>query len=364
MFYKQIMNTGTIDAVIQTLMNDGLKIQSGEKLGKSIIFAYNHDHAKAIVDRFNFLYPELGGQGFCKLVDYSVNYVSTLIGDFKNPAKEPTIAVSVDMLDTGVDVPEILNLVFFKKVFSLIKFWQMIGRGTRVCKDLYPFSPCKDFFETEDYTDDTRQVYKDKQGFYIFDCCENFPYFKENPKGRDGKSSLNLTQRIYELKLDLIYELQRLSHQENPEHKTYYDKWKDEAIKIVQHLNRNFVNVQYNLKYVDKYTDEKAWDYIGVLDLKELKKQIVPLVDATSDGEKAKSFDLWVFKMELEELVGENDYSRAIQVVTTICSALLEMTTIPEIAAKKDYLKTVVTNEFWQDITIRRWKNCVIKCVI
>lgn len=357
MFYKQIMNTGTIDAVIQTLMNDGLKIQSGEKLGKSIIFAYNHDHAKAIVDRFNILYPELGGQGFCKLVDYSVNYVSTLIGDFKNPAKEPTIAVSVDMLDTGVDVPEILNLVFFKKVFSLIKFWQMIGRGTRVCKDLYPFSPCKDFFETEDYTDDTRQVYKDKQGFYIFDCCENFPYFKENPKGRDGKASLNLTQRIYELKLDLIYELQRLSHQENPEHKAYYDKWKGDAIKIVQHLNRNFVNVQYNLKYVDKYADEKAWDYIGVLDLKELKKQIVPLVDATSDGEKAKSFDLWVFKMELEELVGENDYSRAIQVVTTICSVLLEMTTIPEIAAKKDYLKTVITNEFWQDITITKMEE-------
>ena len=354
MFYKQIMNTGTIDAVIQTLMNDGLKIQSGEKLGKSIIFAYNHDHAQAIVERFNILYPELAGKGFCKLVDYSVNYVSTLIADFKNPVKEPTIAVSVDMLDTGVDVPEILNLVFFKKVFSLIKFWQMIGRGTRVCKDLYPFSPCKEFFETEDFTDDTKQIYKDKQGFYIFDCCENFPYFKENPKGRDGKSSLNLTQRIFELKLDLIFELQRLNHQEDPEHKAYYDKWKNEVIKIVQHLNRHFVNVQYNLKYVDKYTNEKAWDYIGILDLKELKKQIVPLVNATSDGEKAKSFDLWMFKMELEELIGENDYSRAIQVVTTICSTLLDMTTIPEIGKKKEYLKTVVTNEFWQNVTITK----------
>lgn len=352
MFYKQIMNTGTIDAIIQTLMNEGLKIQSGEKLGKTIIFAYNHKHAEAIVNRFNALYPELGGQGFCKLVDYSVNYVSTLIADFKNPAKEPTIAVSVDMLDTGVDVPEILNLVFFKKVFSLIKFWQMIGRGTRVCKDLYPFSPCEDFFKLPDYTDDTKKTYKDKQGFYIFDCCENFPFFKENPKGRDGKTSLNLTQRIYELKLELVYELQRLSHQENPEHKVYYDKWKDEVFSTVKLLNRSFVNVSYNLKYVDKYSDEKAWQYIGILDLKELKKQIVPLVDSTVENELSKSFDLWVFKMELEELIGENDYSRAIQVVTDICTTLLDMTMIPEVAAKKDYLKKVITDEFWQNISI------------
>lgn len=230
----------------------------------------------------------------------------------------------------------------------------MIGRGTRVCKDLYPFSPCEDFFKVENYTDDTKQVYKDKQGFYIFDCCENFPFFKENPKGRDGKSSLNLSQRIYELKLELVYELQRLSHQENPEHKAFYDKWKDEVFSTVKNFDRNFVNVKYNLKYVDKYSDVKAWEYIGILDLKELKKQIVPLVDASVGGERAKSFDLWVFKMELEELIGENDYSRAIQVVTDICSLLLDMTVIPEIAAKKDYLKTVVTNEFWQDITITK----------
>ena len=354
LFFKQIMNTGTIDAVIQTLMNEGLKVNSGEKLGKSIIFAYKHEHAVAIVDRFNLLYPELAGQGFCKLIDCSINYASSLIEDFKNPAKEPTIAVSVDMLDTGVDVPEILNLVFFKKVFSIIKFWQMIGRGTRVCKELYPFSPSKEFFEIEDYTDDTKQVHKDKQGFYIFDCCENFPYFKENPKGRDGKFSFTLTQRIFEIKLEMIYELQRLCHQEDPEHKSYYDKWKGEVIAAIQHFNRHFVNVQYNLRYVEKYSDVKTWDYIGILDLKELKKQIVPLVDSTIDGEKAKSFDLWVFKMELEELIGENDYSKAIQVVTDICYTLLDMTTIPEIAQKKDYLKSVVQDEFWEDITITK----------
>lgn len=354
LFYKQIMNTGTIDAIIQTLMNDGLKVQSGEKLGKSIIFAYNHDHAQAIVDRFNLLYPDLAGQGFCKLIDYSVNYVSSLIADFKNPHQEPTIAVSVAMLDTGVDVPEILNLVFFKKVFSIIKFWQMIGRGTRVCKELYPFSPCEEFFENSDYTDDTKQVYRDKQGFYIFDCCENFPYFKENPKGKDGKTSLTLSQKIYSLKLDLVNELQRFEHQENEEHKEFYEKWKAEVYHTIKNFNRHHVNVNYNLKYVDKYSDIKAWDYIGILDLKELKKQIVPLIESEQGEERSKVFDLWVFNMELEELIGENDYSRAIQVVTTICCNLLDMTTIPDIAKKKEYLKTVVQNEFWQNINITK----------
>ncbi len=356
LFYKHIMNYGTIDSVIQTLMNNGLKTESGEKLGKSIIFAYNHDHAKAIVDRFHFLYPEKG-ESYCALIDYSVNYASSLIDDFKNPIKEPTIAVSVDMLDTGVDVPEILNLVFFKKVFSLIKFWQMIGRGTRVCKELNVFSPNKRFFEDENYTDGTMQVYDEKQGFYIFDCCENFPFFKEKPKGKEGKSSLNLTQRIFELKLDLIYELQKIEHQDNPEHKSFYDKWKQEAYSRITHLNRHLVNVQYSLQYVDKYSDNAAWDYIGILDLKELKKQIVPLIDATTDVETAKSFDLWVFNMELAELVGEYEYSRAIQVVTTLCSLLLEMASHPEIAKKKEFLKTVVQNEFWQDITITKLED-------
>lgn len=351
MFYKHIMNIGTIDTVIQTLMNEGLHINGGEKLGKSIIFAYNHNHAKAIVDRFNALYPEKGSE-YCKLVDYSVNYVSTIIADFKEPTKQPTIAVSVDMLDTGVDVPEVLNLVFFKKVFSLIKFWQMIGRGTRICKELYPFSPSREFFENPDFTDDTKKDYSDKQGFYIFDCCENFAYFKEHPKGKDGNNSLSLTQKIFSLKLDLVYELQRLTHQENPEHKAFYDKWKAEVLSRIKNLNRNLINVKHNLQYVDRYSVDATWDYIGVLDLKELKKQIVPLIESKDDIETAKSFDLWLFNMELAELEREKDYSGAIQVVTSICSTLLDMTTIPEIAQKKEFLKSIIQNEFWENVSV------------
>lgn len=165
---------------------------------------------------------------------------------------------------------------------------------------------------------------------------------------------MSLSQKIFSLKLDLVYELQRLVHQENPEHKSFYDKWKTEIVSRIKNFNRDLINVRHSLQYVDKYSLDSTWDYIGILDLKELKKQIVSLAEANTDFEQAKTFDLWMFNMELAELVGEQDYSKAVQVVTTICAELLDMTTIPEIAQKKDYLKSVIQNEFWESISITK----------
>ena len=245
--------------VLQTLMTEGLRTDSGEKLGKSIVFATDHYHAEVIVKRFKTLYPEKVDD-YCQLVDYSVSKAGTIIDDFKVPAKDPVIAVSVDMLDTGIDVPEVLNLVFFKRVFSVIKFWQMIGRGTRVCKDFNVFSPSKDFFGNgkESVTNAECQPYPEKQGFYIFDFCDNFDFFDIHPKGKITGVGENLSQKIFELKLDMVYELQKREHQENEEHVKYYQKWKDELITMVQNLNRSLINVRYNLKEVDKYSDAKT----------------------------------------------------------------------------------------------------------
>lgn len=157
--FNYLINDDTIDNVLSELMTNGLKVHSGEDVGKTIIFAYNHKHAERIVERFNQLYPERGAD-YCQLIDNQVKNHSAIIADFKMEAKMPQIAVSVDMLDTGIDVPEILNLVFFKIIKSKIKFEQMIGRGTRLCKDL--FGPGED-----------------KQEFYIFDWCGNFDFFSK-----------------------------------------------------------------------------------------------------------------------------------------------------------------------------------------
>lgn len=355
-FRKRIMNIDTIDNVLQTLMNEGMRVNGGEKLGKTIIFAANHFHAEKIVDRFNTLYPELGGKGFCKLIDNYVNYAQTLIDDFSKKDVEPTIAVSVDMLDTGIDVPEVVNLVFFKRVFSKIKFWQMIGRGTRTCKELNVYSPSKEYFEKND---DYSPVisHQNKQGFYIFDFCDVFEFFRKNPDGREAKTALNLSQKIFELKLDMIFELQKAEHQGNAEHKAFYEKYKEECFNKVKKLNRNLINVKTSLKFVDKYSDIKAWDYIALLELKEMKKQLTPLIDANSDEEESKYFDLWIFNMELEEITGDKDYSKAIQKVTTICDALTEKFSIPEIASKRDFIKEVMENDFWENVNLTKMEK-------
>ena len=351
-FYKNVINLPTLDLVLNTLVNEGLKTKGGEELGKTILFAVDHEHALKIVERFKYLYPEKGND-YCQLVDYSVNYASTIIEDFKVPNKEPVIAVSVDMLDTGVDVPEVLNLVFFKRVRSPIKFWQMIGRGTRVCKNYEVFSPDASTFgpqEEESQPVSTEcKDYDSKQGFYIFDFCDNFSFFNMNPKGIVPKHTLSITERIFNLKLDMVAALQGIEHQENPDHKKYYDKWRNELWTTVKGLNRHLVNVNWEIAYVDKYSNEAEWNDLHKIKVGQIKSQITYLIEPTKDDIYAKTFDAWLFNMELAEIIGEKDYNKAIEKVTTVCYQLLEKPKIPQIEAKVESLKKITTNEFWQD---------------
>lgn len=349
-FYKNIINFDTIDRVIETLMNEGLKVNNGQVLGKSIIFAVDHLHAEKIVERFKLLYPQYG-DGYCKLIDNYVNYAQSLIDEFSTKDNNFRIAVSVDMLDTGIDVPEVLNLIFFKKIFSKIKLWQMIGRGTRLCKELNVYSPSNLYFEGKEEMPIVESR-EDKQGFYIFDFCGVFDFFRIHPDGKKATCDLNISQKIYNCKIDMVYELQKAEHQSNDEHVKYYKKYRDECKFKIQKLNRNLINVRTALKYVEAYSLPNNWNYLSFYEAKEIKKQITPLIDPDIDNESAVSFDYWIFKMELEEIIGENDYSKAIQKVITVCSILLNMQTIPQIAAKADFIRKVITNEYWENINI------------
>lgn len=234
-FYKEIFNKETIDIMLNTLMEEGLRTNSGESLGKTIIFAANHAHAQKIVERFNKIYPEYGDD-YCKLVDNYIEYAQTIIEEFSIKDSNPRIVVSVDMLDAGIDVPEILNLVFFKRIYSKIKFWQMIGRGTRTCKDLNVLSPPKEYFESDLDNDFKVENFKDKQGFYIFDFCGVFDFFRQNPDGKKAIESLTLTQKVFNLKLDMIFELQKFEHQSVDEHKNFYKRYKSEVLEEIKNL--------------------------------------------------------------------------------------------------------------------------------
>ena len=198
--FKKIFNKNTCCEILEELMQYGIKTNGGELLGKSIIFAYNHHHAQMIVDCFHELYPEHPAN-YCQLIDNYVKYADDLILKFEND-DEFRIAVSVDMLDTGIDVPAVVNLVFFKPVKSKIKFVQMIGRGTRLCDNLFGEG-------------------KDKTHFIIFDYCGNFEYFDAHPDGTDGMGGRSLSQRLFEVRLDILHELQRIEYQEQEFARSY-----------------------------------------------------------------------------------------------------------------------------------------------
>lgn len=325
-----VFNKNTIDHVLNELMEHGLKVEGGDKLGKTILFAKNHKHAMAIKERFDLKFPEYGGN-FAEVIDYSVEYYQTLIDDFSDPAKMPQIAISVDMLDTGIDVPDVLNLVFFKKVRSKTKFWQMIGRGTRLRKDL--FGPGMD-----------------KEYFLIFDYLRNFEYFRENEKGEETKISQTLTERLFNSKVDIVRELQSLQYRGEP-FIGYREQLLKEILTDVRALNDENFRVRQYLQYVHKYQNKDNWQTLSVVQTNEVKENVSPLIMPIEDDELAKRFDLLMLTIELASLQS-NNATKPIRRVIDTAEALSKLGTIPQVLAQRDVIDHVRTTEFWEEASI------------
>ncbi len=336
--FRQIYNENTCDLVIQDLMKDGLKVNQGDLLGKTIIFAYDHKHAQMIVDRFNLLYPQYGNE-YCQLIDNYVNYADDLINKFKTNSNF-RIAVSVDMLDTGIDVPSILNLVFFKPVKSKVKFVQMIGRGTRLCKDLFGIG-------------------RNKTHFLIFDYCDNFNYFNEHeePPNSTGDTP-SITQRLFNLRLAILCELQSVKHQEIEFNRNYYFKLKNdlhlEVSKIKAKSSR--IQVREEMQFVDKYSDKNTWINISPLMRLEIERHITHLIDADiTEDPKIKSFDARMFYTEISMLESGTikSVSTHVRNIREICQFLLyEKASIPQVLAKKNELQQLASTQYWENPTV------------
>lgn len=335
--FRFIFNQDTVDKVLQDLMENGLKVNNGDKIGKTIIFAYNHNHAEYIVERFNALYPELAGRdnNFCKLIDNYVTYSQDLIARFEDRNKEPQIAVSVDMLDTGIDVPDILNLVFFKPVKSRIKFLQMIGRGTRLSPNIFGDG-------------------KDKEKFYIFDYCGNFEYFEQNPNPANVTNAKTLTQRLFDIKTDIVFELQAIEYQQNDFASKLFIDIKEQLRKDINSLNKNRILVKSNLMYVDKFQCDETWNYLSKIEVQEIKNHISQLIVPNKEDDKAKLFDLKVLTIELSVLNEEVNAKKQINDVIQISNFLSHMTMIPQIKAHIGLIQEISTNTFWENLNIEK----------
>ena len=330
--FKYIYNEDTVDKVLQDLMENGLKVQSGERIGKSIIFAYNHKHAELILNRFNVLYPEYGPD-FCALIDNYVTYAKSLIEKFEIRDKAPQIAVSVDMLDTGIDVPDVLNLVFFKPVKSKIKFMQMVGRGTRLSQNVFGAG-------------------KDKECFYIFDWCGNFDFFEQNPDGGKVSQSISLTERLFGLLAEVAFYLQHQQYQEDEVAKRLHDDLKATMKSQVLALSDSHISVRTNWEAVSHFKADEAWVYISDVDVLTLKNTIAKLLPGNTLDENAKKFDVLILAIELGMVCKEFDSSRAIVNVQNIADKLKSMGSIPQVAAKTKTLNEVLNPAAWESCSL------------
>ena len=328
--FKYLFNIDTVDKVLMELMEKGLKVKSGEEIGKTIIFAMNHPHAELIVERFRTLYPEKEPD-YCQLIDNYVNKAHSLILDFEQMDKNPQIAVSVDMLDTGVDVPSVLNLVFFKCVRSKIKFMQMIGRGTRLCPKVFGDA--------------------DKKEFYIFDWCGNFEYFSVHSDGANPVAVKSLTERLFALRLDIAAALQSAEHQEKEDDRRLHDELKEILHAQVSQLSRARIDVRAHLQTIEPYREREAWVCLSELDVAELKG-IAHLLPRPKENEAAKKFDVLMLYLQLEQLDStvKADNSRAS--VIKIAQLLEKKATIPAVRERMETIKEVQTAAFWDHCTL------------
>lgn len=311
-FASYINNRGTIKAVLQMLMDEGLRVDNGNQLGKTIIFAKNHKHAMLIQDVFREMYPELcltdgkNGVDYCVVIDNQIKHNDHLQREFKTK-DDIRIVVSVDMMDTGVDIPAVVNLVFFKRVASKIKFWQMIGRGTRLCKDLHVISPSKAYFNRET-NDKSRQLYKDKQGFLIFDVCDVFNFFKLNPDGKAESSvdDLSLNQALFVQKTALYKEMMKNEHTLSPDDLLFAKSLQFDLSEQIRNANPNYIGVEKNYQYFEKYSDDTQWDAIGQNELTEIKKYIAPNIVGDIDLPECLRFDLLMNAFSTAKLSGDS----------------------------------------------------------
>ena len=325
---KWLFNTDTVDRVLEYLMTEGVKVAGGDRLGKTIIFAKNQRHAEFIKERFDANYPSLDAGNFARVITHQVKYGQSLIDDFSNKAKAPHIAISVDMLDTGIDVPEVVNLVFFKLVRSRTKFWQMLGRGTRLCGDL--FGPGEH-----------------KTHFNVFDFCGNLEYFSQPLVPAEKSSGKSLSEILFSARLELLQMLDSVA------------ALGDERAEIAATLHQtvasmnpdNFL-VRPHLELVERFSSFEAWETASLADLAELNERVAKLPDQLdADSEDAKRFDAVMLNAQLG-LLRREPFERQRRRIIRVASALADLgTAIPVVAQQQGLIADIQTDEWWADVT-------------
>lgn len=330
---KVLFNKDTAFKVLDAFMEKGLKIEGGDKIGRTIIFAVNQNHAEFIVKCFQERYPDKPAD-FIAMIHNEVSHSQSLIDAFCDPHKEnnPQIAVSVDMMDTGIDAVRVLNLVFFKVVRSYAKFWQMIGRGTRLCPDV--FGPGQD-----------------KDEFVVFDVCQNFEFFEVNKKGKESSLARPITQQLFEARLQLSRLLAETGKEENV-------KLSSDLLDIlhdaIAKLDRKRFQVKMQLRYVEAFETRECWNSLSSDDVHRIQEHLSALPLPEAIHETARRFDLMMLKLQIANLLklrSETGYQENLMV---IASELAKKYTIPQVLRAKPLIESLKNPDFYKQLTQRK----------
>ena len=327
-----IFNTDTIRQALDTFMENGIKIDYGQKIGKSIIFAKNHAHAEKILEIFNKEYPHLIDHA--QVIDNRIKNAQNIIDEFSDANKLPQIAISVDMLDTGIDVPEVVNLVFFKKVMSYAKFWQMIGRGTRLCPGLIDGV--------------------DKSKFYIFDFCGNFDFFRIN-KGKAAANDTSIQSAIFSLKFEIAYRLQDMDYQ-TEELIAFRKRLVEEMVGKVAELPRDNFAIRQHLKYVEMYSLEEGYKALTFEDTVLIREELAPLILPEDDEISAVRFDALMYGIELACLAGKS-YKRFVTDLKRNVKKLANIANITEINEQSDLIGDILHTDYIVDCGVNEFER-------
>lgn len=336
-----IYNEKTIDLVLEDLMKTGLTVNGGDTIGKTIIFAHKHEHAVKIVERFQKQYPEYGSD-FCVLIDNKVTKAQDLINSFEVRGKMPQIVVSVDMMDTGIDVPDVLNLVFFKQVKSKIKFWQMVGRGTRKSPDVHGEG-------------------MDKQFFNIYDWCGNFDFFDVTPEGEPQVPMISVTERLFDLRVDMALALQHAQFQQDSFARSLHDDIKKALRGQVLALSDQNITVRRHWGIVDKFRKEESWVCLSEIDTLDLKDQVAPIIIRSATDNSALRFDILILNIQLAKILPDHQAGKSMVRVTEIAKSLQSKASIQQVREKINIVNEVANPDFWKSAKLDKLEKVRIE---
>jgi type I restriction enzyme R subunit len=325
---RKVTNTGTNDAIVREFMDNAIKDAVGTLPAKAIIFAVSHRHALEIYKSFNRLYPDLQRKGLAKVIDSQMERAEKTLDDFKNK-DFPRVAISVDMLDTGIDVPSIRNLVFAKPVFSKVKFWQMLGRGTRTWTD--PINDMK------------------KADFLVIDHWDNFDYFQVNKDGRAGAVSEPLPSRLFRLRLEKLQILSGRADFPSVAHTIR------QLRGLVGTLPLENINIAPHAEEIRLLSDsDEPWRSLTDENITHLTHTIAPLLRFSLAGSYPElQFENQTEQLALAHLKADAGEIKKLQERITEHLSLLP-TNIPE---TRPYLETIAatqTDAFWGNLTYAR----------